>query len=121
MIKILILLSCLLAAAGSDKMSFDKTVHDFGKVSTKDGALSCSFVVTNTGEDTLNLLKVISSCGCTSVKWTRTDIAPGKSGTIEATYTNDEGPQSFDKTLTVYTNVEKRPVVLHIRGIVKKN
>ena len=97
--------------------SFNATVHDFGRVNTRDGAVSCSFSVTNTGNEDLNIFAVTSSCSCTSAKWTREYIAPGASGTINVTYTNDEGPYPFDKTLTVYISGYERPVILHVKGV----
>ena len=60
-----------------------------------------------------------SSCGCTNVRWTRTSLAKGEKGTIEATYTNEDGPYPFDKTITVYLSDIRKPVVLHLRGVVK--
>ncbi|MBO4670480.1 MAG: DUF1573 domain-containing protein [Bacteroidales bacterium] len=117
-----LLLLCLLALPASAQKEFggiarfDRTVHDFGKIDTRDGAVSCTFDVTNISESTLNIFAVTTTCGCTSAKWTRTDIAPGEKGTIDVTYTNDEGPYPFDKTLTVYLSGLERPVILHIKG-----
>lgn len=113
------LLLALPAAAQKDfggVARFNSTVHDFGKVNIKDGAVSCSFDVTNIGSEILNIQVVTTSCSCTSAKWTREDIAPGASGTISVTYTNDEGPYPFDKTLTVYLSGLDRPVILHVKG-----
>lgn len=118
--KILLIPALAAAIAAGPEVEFDKIVHDFGRVTVGDGALSCSFIVTNTGDSPLLIQSVVSSCGCTDVKWTRTEIAPGGTGTIEATYSNDEGPYPFDKSLTVYTSAARKPVVLHLRGIVKK-
>lgn len=42
-----------------------------------------------------------------------------ETGTISATYSNDEGPYPFDKTLTVYFSDVKKPVVLRLRGVVR--
>ena len=95
---------------------FDKTVHDFGKVDIKDGAVSCRFTVTNISDEALNILVVTSSCSCTSAVWTREEIAPGKSGTIDVSFKNDEGPYPFDKALTVYLSSVQKPVVIHIKG-----
>ena len=53
-------------------------------------------------------------------QWTRTDIAPGAKGTIDVTYTNDEGPYPFDKTLTVYLSDLDKPVILHVKGTAYK-
>lgn len=101
-------------------LQFDKTVHDFGEVRMSDGELSCSFTLTNASADSLSIYAVISTCGCTNVSWPREAIAPGESGTINATYSNDEGPYPFDKSLTVYTSAQKKPVILHMKGVVKK-
>ena len=101
-----------------ENVVFDKTVHDFGDVSVKDGPLSCSFTLTNKGTEPVSIYEVVSSCGCTDVKWTKGTIAPGETGIISATYKNEDGPLPFDKTLTVYISGVKRPVVLRLRGVV---
>ncbi len=115
------LIALLLSLALSAPLNFDKTVHDFGQVSQNAGPLTCTFTVTNSSDEPLTIFAVVSSCGCTEVKWTRETIAPGEKGSVTATYSNDEGPTYFDKTLTVYTSAQKKPVILHLKGIVKKN
>lgn len=99
---------------------FDKTVHDFGRISERDGMQSCSFTLSNTGSEDICILAVTATCGCTQVKWTKGMIHPGETGTVDVTYANDEGAYPFDKTLNVYISGEKKPVVLHIRGVVTK-
>lgn len=110
------ILTLLLAAALAAPIQFDKTVHDFGEVSTKAGKLTCTFTVTNDGDEDLSIFAVVPSCGCTDVVWPREAVAPGKTGTITATYSNDEGAGTFDKTLTVYTSAQKKPIILHLKG-----
>ena len=114
------LLTLLLALAMGATFEFDKTVHDFGEISLKDGPLSCTFTVTNTGDEPLTIFAVVSTCGCTGATWTRESIAPGDSGEVSVTDTNDEGPYPFDKALTVYTSAQKKPVILHLKGVVTK-
>ena len=97
---------------------FDKTVHDFGDVTVADGPLTCTFTVTNKGKEPISIYEVVSSCGCTDVKWTKGALGKGESGTISATYKNQDGAMPFDKTLTVYISGLKRPVVLRLRGVV---
>ncbi len=115
------LIVLLLSLALGAQPAFDKTVHDFGQVSQSAGPLTCTFTVTNSSDEPLTIFAVVSSCGCTGVEWTRETIAPGEKGSIKATYSNDEGPTYFDKTLSVYTSAQKKPVILHLKGIVKKN
>ena len=97
---------------------FDKTVNDFGDVTADQGPLTCTFRATNISGKPLVIYNVVSSCGCTGVKWTREPVQAGKAGLITATYSNDEGPYPFDKTLTVYLSGVKKPVILRLRGIV---
>lgn len=118
-----VIAALLLAAAGASGQKdfggvarFDSTVHDFGRINTRDGAVSCTFTVTNIGTEPLNIFTVTTTCSCTSSSWTRKSIAPGESGTIDATFTNDEGPYPFDKTLNVYLSGLDKPVVLHVKG-----
>ena len=101
-------------------LKIDRTVQDWGDVTVKDGPLSCSFEVENVSDRQLLISSVVSSCGCTGVKWTREPLQPGQKGSITATYSNDEGPSSFDKTLAVYVEGIRKPLVLHLRGVVHK-
>lgn len=120
---ITVLAALFLAVAGASAQKdfggvarFDSTVYDFGRIDTRSGAVSHTFTVTNIGTEPLNIFTVTTTCSCTSSSWTRKSIAPGESGTIDATFTNDEGPYAFDKTLNVYLSGLERPVVLHLKG-----
>lgn len=104
-------------AFGRESLKFESTVHDFGQILISDGAVSCRFKATNVSKEDVVIQSVATSCGCTSVKWDHNPIAPGRTTEISATYTNDEGPYSFDKTLTVKILGEDKPVLLHLRGL----
>ena len=99
-------------------IELDKTVHDFGDIMVTDGPQHCTFTVTNISGAPIAINNVVSSCGCTDVKWTREPVLPGKSGKIEATYANEDGAYPFDKNLTVYIAGLKKPVILRLRGVV---
>ena len=99
---------------------FDKTVHNFGDILVSDGPQTCTFTLTNEGEKPIAIYEVVSSCGCTNVDWTRSPIRQGESGTITATYDNADGAFPFDKTLTVYVSGIKKPVLLHLKGVVRE-
>ena len=99
-------------------IEWDKVIHDFGDISVEDGPVCCSFTLTNLSDKPIAVYEVVSSCGCTGVSWTKEPIQKGKSGTITATYKNEDGPNAFDKTLTVYISGIKKPVILRIRGVV---
>lgn len=116
LLGILTVLPCLAQERYGDA-EFDRLTHNFGDILIEDGAVSCSFTVKNVGSKPIAVYSVVSSCGCTNVKWTKEPIMPGKTGTISATYSNDEGPYPFDKTLSAYVSGVEKPVVLRIRGI----
>ena len=58
---------------------------------------------------------VITSCGCTSVVYSREPVQPGKSLDLAVTYKADH-PEHFNKTITVYCNVPDSPLQLKITG-----
>ena len=99
-------------------VEFDKTVHDFGDLSVNDGPQTCTFTVKNVGKEPIAIYEVVTSCGCTDASWTREPLQPGKTGTISATYKNEDGPVPFDKTLTVYIAGVSKPIILRLRGLV---
>ena len=99
-------------------VEFDKTVHDFGDISVNDGPQTCTFTVKNVGKEPIAIYEVVTSCGCTDASWTREPLQPGKTGTISATYKNEDGPVPFDKTLTVYIAGVSKPIILRLRGLV---
>lgn len=99
-------------------VSFDTKSYDFGDVLLSDGPLSCKFVMTNISNSPIVIHNVVSSCGCTVPDYDKKPIEPGKSTSIEVTYSNDQGPYPFNKTITVYVSGVNRPVVLKIKGVV---
>lgn len=97
-------------------VEFDKTVHDFGDFMLSAGPQECAFSVKNVSQRAIAILTVTSSCGCTNVTWTKAPIKPGEKGSINATYSNDQGAYPFEKTLTVYVSSLSKPVILRLRG-----
>lgn len=115
-----IILTCITMNAQvkiGSQLEVDRTVHNFGDIIHKSGPVSCTFSVTNTGDQPAVIYNVVSTCGCTDVKWTKEPIRPGQKGTISVTYSNDEGAYPFDKTLTTYISDSQKPVLLKIRGV----
>lgn len=72
---------------------------DLGKVKQNVPA-TATFVVTNIGKDNLLIDQANPTCGCTISDYTKSPIAPGKTGVIHATY-NAANIGHIDKTLTV--------------------
>jgi hypothetical protein len=70
----------------------------------------------NTDKDVL-ITNVKPACGCTAADYTKTAIAPGKTGYVKATY-NAAAAGPFKKSVTVTTSAEETPKVLTFEGTV---
>lgn len=99
----------------SAEITFDKTEHDFGKL-LQGEVVSYTFHFTNTGNAPLLISNVNSTCGCTVGEYSKEPIAPGKKGTIKATY-NSKGHHDFQtRSLTVTTNTNPSSTVLRMKA-----
>ncbi|SHI94024.1 Protein of unknown function [Mesonia phycicola] len=107
-----------IAAQAQAKIEFEEETIDYGQVEyNSDGVRT--FIFTNTGTEPLVIDKVKSTCGCTVPEKPKDPIAPGEKGEIKVKYaTNRQGP--IRKTITVYSNADRSPLPLKIKGFVKK-
>lgn len=97
-------------------ISWDKTVHDFGKFKESDGKVVATFEFVNTGNETLYITNVKASCGCTSPEWSKEPVQPGSKGYVKAAYNPAKRPGKFNKSITVTTNEFQPTSVLRIMG-----
>lgn len=98
------ILVAIAASAAGASIKFNEEVHNFGSFDESKGKVTCEFKFTNTGSSPLVLQEVKASCGCTTPEWTKTPIAPGKTGVVKATYNATGRPGAFNKTITVKSN-----------------
>lgn len=77
--------------------------YDFGSVRANDvKAISHTFLLRNSGEETLIISKVKPSCGCTSAVASANQISPGATATVTASL-NPKG-KSGNQSITVRVN-----------------
>jgi len=74
-----------------------------------------NFAFKNKGKKAFEIQKVIPSCGCTTVEWTKGSIEPGKTGLITAVY-DAKMLGTFYKELAVYTTESQEPTYLSMEG-----
>lgn len=77
-----------------------------------------TFTLKNTGNKPLVIADVNTSCGCTSVDYSKEPVPLGKEITLNVTY-KAEHAEYFNKTITVYCNTENSPIILNISGNAK--
>lgn len=98
------------------KIQFDSTSFDFDKA-IGGSAVRHDFYFTNTGNATLRIVSVNTSCGCTTAgEWTR-EVAPGGSGKIPLQFNSGNFSGPVTKTATVMSTDAATPsVTLMIKG-----
>jgi len=95
-------------------IDFESKVVDYGILEHNANG-EREFVFTNNGTEPLIIKNAKGSCGCTVPTWPREPIMPGETSKIGVKYaTNRVG--KFTKTITLTTNVGKKPVILTVKG-----
>lgn len=123
--RIIFIFMAILLATGLAKaqkkavISAEETTFDFGIIQEADGNVSHTFQIKNTGDSPLVLTRVIASCGCTTPKWTKEPIEPGKTTDLIVTYNPKNRPGPFVKTISIYSNGKTGSFILTIRGEVE--
>lgn len=103
-------------AKKAPKVEFKKTEYNFGTIKEEIGAVSTKFEFSNKGDSPVIIQRVSASCGCTTPSYTKEPVLPGKKGSIDVTYSTVSRPGTFNKTITVYTNVPDTVYILTIKG-----
>ena len=84
-------------------IEFEEIAFDFGTV--KDGEpVKYVFNFKNTGSETLVLLDVKGSCGCTVPVWPKEPIMPGQSSQIDVTFDSKNRVGKVRKTIRIIAN-----------------
>jgi len=98
----LLLWAAGLAVCAAPELSVDAVEYDAGIVFA--GTLvTHTFVLTNVGDATLSIDKVVAQCGCTTTALATKELAPGESTSLTAKVSTG-GQGSASKTITVTSN-----------------
>jgi hypothetical protein len=95
-------------------VSVNQPVIDFGTFS-KEEKREASFLLTNTGKGLLVIHDITTSCGCTKVEYSKQPVRPGETLELKVIYEAEDAGR-FNKTVTVYCNVENSPLRLKVKG-----
>lgn len=96
------------------KVAMDKTSISLGHFDWQKEQ-KATFTLKNTGNKPLVIQDVNTSCGCTSVAYSKEPVQPSGELKLEVIY-KAEHSEHFNKTITVYCNAESSPLVLKIMG-----
>jgi hypothetical protein len=100
-------------------IEFFEETHNFGEI--KEGEkVKHTFRFKNTGSNPLKIENVKASCGCTTPRWTKEEVAAGAEGMIEVEFNSQGRVGVARKTVTVTSNTDPRNKVLSFSGEVVK-
>ncbi len=91
-------------------------IHDFGRVNQNE-LVEHTFEFKNTGDDTLKILRVKSSCGCTAALVTQKNLAPSETGHLQATFDTRNRSGVQQKSIMIESNDPNQPFLqVKIKG-----
>ncbi|WP_291270818.1 DUF1573 domain-containing protein [Geothrix sp.] len=108
--RLLLACAAVTLVAQAPVISFDKTHHDFGRI-TPDRKAAAKYRVTNTGNAILSITQVRPSCGCTATVLGKWSIGPGEGTDLEATFDPKGLKGGVRKSIEVVCNDPKTPTV----------
>ena len=98
-------------------VDIDKTAASLGDFAWQEER-KATFTLKNMGNKPLFISDVTSSCGCTSVDYSKEPVNPSDSLRLHVIYKADH-PGHFSKMITVYCNADASPIRLKISGNAK--
>ena len=110
-----ILFSFFNSFSQKSEIVFETPEFNFGDIQENKGKVSHKFSFTNNSKESIRILTVKPSCGCTTPNWSKDEIKPGKKGFIIAEYNPKGRPGVFRKSLSVITNDNRRSLIF-IKG-----
>lgn len=106
------------AAAPVEALSLKEAEFSFGKI-PQGKPVTHIFEFTNIGKDSLRIINVQASCGCTTPEWEKDKVlAPGATSKITVGY-NAAAEGNFTKPVTITYNANQTKVIF-IKGEVWK-
>lgn len=104
------------APVGNPRIYVENSTYDFGSI-TEGSIIEHDFIIKNTGNATLRIKQIITSCGCTAANVAKKSLEPGESTTLKAVFKTRGFSGSKYRTVHVYTNdLGNSEKVLTIKG-----
>ncbi|NOY52781.1 MAG: DUF1573 domain-containing protein [Deltaproteobacteria bacterium] len=114
-VVLMMMLCAAVSAAVGPRVAVSSPVFDFGTI-LQGTQVVHRFELENRGDETLEIYKVETTCGCTVARDYPREIAPGKSGELLVVFNSrhKRGPQS--KGISLLTNAPDGRFLLRIKG-----
>lgn len=123
-ILMVLILPASVCAQTEKTLKFTPEELDFGTIREEGGKVTRKVKATNISKKTTFIISARTSCGCSSIEYPDTKIAPGETVEISVTYDPINRPGKFQKTAKLYTGEERIGNSFKLKGTVipsKKN
>lgn len=120
-LALLIVVSCSEIFAQESTTSaliFQKSVHDFGHIDEEGGAVTSDFEGINTSNHPIEIEKIVTTCGCTTVEFDKKPIPAGGTFSFKVAFNPLNRPGRIDKQIFVLASDSPTEIVLNIIGYV---
>ena len=120
-LALLIVVSCSEIFAQESTTSaliFQKSVHDFGHIDEEGGAVTSDFEGINTSNHPIEIEKIVTTCGCTTVEFDKKPIPAGGTFSFKVAFNPLNRPGRIDKQIFVLASDSPTEIVLNITGYV---
>jgi Protein of unknown function (DUF1573) len=118
--KFLVFVFCLCVNSALAQLTWDKTEQSFD-ATPQDKSVVARYRFTNTGNETIHIQSVLTSCGCTSAALSKTWYAPGESGEIAVNFLFAGRTGRLTKSIMVSTSAAPgQPIVLKLHVYVQE-
>ena len=94
----------IFATTKESALRFDNESFDFGTLAEDGGVKSHIFSFENISNEPIVILRVSTSCGCTTAEYSQQPIGPKGRGEIKAIFNPMNQPGEFARRLSVYTS-----------------
>ena len=97
---------------------FKNATHDFGHIEEEGGAVACRFEAKNSGDSAVEVVEIVTTCGCTTAEYDKKSIAPGATFSFKVVFNPLGRPGRIDKQIFVRVSDCEAELRLNIAGYV---
>lgn len=117
-ILLMIMVMAIVVYAGPE-ITFEKQKIDFGEINSGK-VVDLEYAFENTGDETLIIKNINTSCGCTYTRLEKKEYEPGEKGVIPIKFFSKGYRGKVIKTVTVVSNDKANPYLrLSLSGLIK--
>lgn len=104
-------------AAKGARLKLYETSHNFGDVPRRGGDLVYEITFRNEGTAPLVLTRVVTSCSCLKVHFSKRPVAPNEEGHLKIIYEPHKSEAgAFNKVIQIYSNAEGGRELITVQG-----